>query len=98
MKYHKKLTRKDLLKYGWKKLLMMTASEFSRANSLANNGGGKELKHCLLRAKEIFSVLETDPSIPSQTGLKLIPIARSLIDLAKSKSGYLYTKAMDIAS
>ncbi|MBN2057699.1 MAG: hypothetical protein JW782_02765 [Candidatus Saganbacteria bacterium] len=98
MIYHKNLTRKDLLKYGWKKLLMMAASEFSRATSLSKNGGGKELRSCLMRAKELFSVLETDPSIPTDHGLQLQKLARKMIDPFKADPKSLYNKSMRLSS
>ncbi|MEA3493734.1 MAG: hypothetical protein U9R38_05045 [Candidatus Margulisiibacteriota bacterium] len=78
MKYHKKLKREDLLKYGWKNILRMTASELSRAHSLSKNGGGKELEMCFLRAKELFGVLEVDSSLRPATAIKLLPIMRKL--------------------
>ncbi len=98
MMYHKNLKRKDLLKYGWKKLLMMAASEFSRAESLSKNGGGKELKSCLLRAKELLAVLETDSSIPSSCALKLQQIMRMMVDPFKASPKNLYNRSMRLAS
>jgi hypothetical protein len=98
MRYHKNLTRKDLLKYGWKKLLMMAASEFSRAESLSNNGGGKELKSCLLRAKELLAVMETDPAIPSSLGLKLQQITKTMISPFEINPKIMYQKSMRLAS
>lgn len=98
MRYHKNLTRKDLLKYGWKKLLMMAASEFSRAGSLVDSGGGRELKSCLLRAKELFSVLETDLSIPQAPALKLQQIARDMVDPFDVNPEKMYHKSMMLAS
>ncbi|MBU0686522.1 MAG: hypothetical protein KKB81_01530 [Candidatus Margulisbacteria bacterium] len=98
MKYHKNLTRKDLLKYGWKKLLMMAASEFSRAESLANNGGGKELKSCLLRGKELLGITETDPSIPSSKGVRIFNLTRSLVSPVAVAPKTLYRIAMRLAA
>lgn len=98
MRYHKNLTRKDLLKYGWKKLLMMVASEFSRAESLSNNGRGKELKSCLLRAKELLGVAETDYSIPPSCGLKLYRFTKALVRPFKINPKSLYKRAMDFVS
>jgi hypothetical protein len=98
MRYHKNLTRKDLLKYGWKKLLMMAASEFSRAESLSNNGGSKELKSCLLRAKELLGVMETDSSIPSSQGAKLFHLTKSLVNPFKINPKRLYNKSMGLVS
>ena len=77
---------------------MMVASEFSRAESLSNNGGGKELKNCLLRAKELFGVLETDASIPVATARKLLPLTKELLTPLKANPGSLYNKAMRLAS
>lgn len=98
MKYHKNLTRKALLKHGWQKLLMMAASEFSRADSLANNGGGKELRSCLLRAKELLGITETDPSIPSLKGIKIFALTRSLVDPSTVVPKTLYNRSMALAS
>ena len=97
MMHHKNLTRKDLLKYGWKKLLMMAASEFSRAESLSKNGGGKELKSCLLRAKELLAVLETAPSIPQSSALELKKITRAMVDPFSVNPEVLYNKSMRLA-
>ena len=98
MMYHNNLSRKDLLKYGWKKLLMMAASEFSRAESLSGNGGGKELKSCLLRAKELLGVLETDSSIPSAQALKLQKIMKMMVDPFKANPKMLYKRSMHLAA
>jgi hypothetical protein len=98
MKYHKNLTRKQLLEYGWKKLLMMAASEFSRAESLSNNGGGKELRSCLLRAKELLAVMETDPSIPSSSGIRLFRFTKALISPFEINPKTLYNKSMELVS
>ena len=98
MKYHKNLTRKDILKYGWKKLLMMAASEFSRAESLSNNGGGKELRSCLLRAKELMAILETDHSIPSSDGSRLFKLTKEMVNPFKIDPQNLYNKSMRLAS
>lgn len=98
MRYHKNLRRKDLLKYGWKKLLMMAASEFSRAKNLSDNGGGKEIKSCLLRAKELLAVLETDPAIPISPALKLQKITRIMVRPFDIDPRSLYSKSMRLAS
>ena len=98
MRYHKNLTRKDLLKYGWKRLLMMAASEFSRADSLSNNGGGKELKSCLLRAKELLAVMETDLSIPQSSAIKLQQITRAMVRPFEADPKGLYSQSMRLAS
>jgi hypothetical protein len=98
MIYHKNLTRKDLLKYGWKKLLMMAASEFSRADSISNNGGGKEYESCFLRAKELLAVLETDRSIPAQSGLKLNKFIKMTIAPSNIRAKTIYHKAMALAA
>ena len=98
MKYHKKLNRTDLLKYGWKTILMMAASEFSRASNLSRNGGGKELKGCLLRAKELLGVIEIDPSIPQAAGIKLAGLANKLIEPSRINLKTLYNQSMSLAS
>lgn len=98
MKYHKNLTRKELLKYGWKKLLMMAASEFSRAESLSNNGGGRELRSCLLRAKELMAVMETDPSIPLSSGSRLFLLTKALVRLFEINPKTLYNRSMELVS
>lgn len=77
---------------------MMAASEFSRAESLSNNGGGKELKSCLLRAKELLAVLETDTSIPYSQALELQKVMKTMIDPFKVNPKNLYKKSMRLAS
>ena len=98
MKYHKKLKRTDLLKYNWKQLLMMAASEFSRADSLFKNGQGRELDNCLLRAKELLGVLEIDPSIPQAPAIELQTMTKQMTSLNAAASKTLYSKAMALAS
>ena len=75
---------------------MMAASELSRAESLSHNGG-KELKSCLLRAKEILGVLEIDPIIPSAIAIKLIPMMKQMVVPAEANPRILYKKAMLLA-
>ena len=77
---------------------MMAASEFSRANSLANDGGGKEMQNCLLRAKELLGVAETDPSIPQTTGIKLFNLTNKLLKFPKLDPKLLYDQSMALAS
>jgi len=98
MRYHKNLTRKQLLKFGWKKLLMMAASEFSRAKNLSGNGGGKEMESCLLRAKELLAVMETDSHVPNASGLKLQPLLRAMVNPFEVDPQKLYLKSMFLAS
>lgn len=98
MKYHKSLTRKELLRLGWRKLLMMAASEFSRAQSLSQNGGGKEVKSCLLRAKELLGIMETDNKIPQASGLRLLPLLRDMVNLFEIDPKKLYSRSMRLAS
>jgi len=98
MRYHKNLTRKQLLKYGWRKLLMMAASEFSRAKSLSDKSGGKEIKSCLLRAKELLAVMETDSQVPSASGLKLQPLLRAMANPFDVDPQKLYLKSMSLSS
>ena len=95
MKYHKKLTRTALQKYNWQQILMMAASEFSRADSLFNNGKGKELENCYLRAKELIGVLEIDDSIPPHSALTLLKLTRTMKNL---DPGTLYNQAMQLAT
>ena len=94
MRYHKQLTRKKLLKYGWKKILLMAASEFSRAESLSDNGGGRELKNCLLRAKELLGVTESDHTIPNKQALNLLKITRQMADMSNVNPGKIYKLSM----
>ncbi len=98
MKYHKKLQRTDLLRYGWRTILMMAASEFSRASNLAANGGGKERQNCLLRAKELLGVMETDGSIPKTTASKLLALTNIMKDPFLADPSSMYKKSMQLAS
>ena len=77
---------------------MMAASEFSRAKSLSDNGGGKELKSCLLRAKELLAVMETDSRIPSSSGLQLQSLLRSMVNPFDTDPNKLYLKSMSLAT
>ena len=74
MKYHKKLTREDVAKQGWDRINSMIASELSRADHLSRNGGGAEVKMCEYRAKELFGVLESEPSIPYKVAKGLMAV------------------------
>jgi len=98
MKYHKKLKRTDLLKYSWKQILMMAASEFSRADSLCSGLGAsksKELDNCLLRAKELIGVLEIDPTISQSSALVLLTMIKAL---SNPDPKTLYLQAMQLAA
>ena len=97
MKYHKKLKREVALKYGWRKLLLMIASELSRANSLSQDGGGAEVNMCLMRAKELLGVLEIDPSLPPNIGLSLLPILKKRFPSFRRNYATLYNKFMTLA-
>jgi len=77
---------------------MMAASEFSRADSLSHNGGGKEKESCLLRAKELLGIMETDGSIPQAFGLKLLPILREMVNPFDIDPKSLYSRSMHLAS
>lgn len=98
MKYHKKLKRTDLAKYDWKTILKMAASEFSRAISLSKNGKGEERLNCLYRAKELFGILEIDPSIPQETAAKLLPITQQMTRPQQTNPSSMYKKSMALAS
>ena len=98
MKYHKKLARKDVAKQGWNRMLLMIASELSRADHLSKNGGGAEVKMCVLRAKELFGVLESESSIPSRIADHLLTILAELIKPANIKFRKLYDDFMALAS
>ena len=77
---------------------MMAASEFSRAKSLSDNGGGDEIKSCLLRAKELLAVMETDNRISGASGLKLQPLLRAMVEPFDVDPRKLYLKSMLLAS
>ena len=98
MKYHKKLSRTDLAKYDWKIILMMAASEFSRANSLSGKGNGKELVNCLMRAKELLGILEINPAIPKATAAKILPLTLQMVNPLKVDPFYMYKNSMALAS
>lgn len=77
---------------------MMAASEFSRADSLSNNGGGKEYKSCFLRAKELLAVLETDRSIPPRNGSMLNRFIKTIVSSSENtRPKIIYNKAMALA-
>jgi hypothetical protein len=98
MKYHKKLKREDVVKQGWNRILLMIASELSRAEHLSKNGGGKEVGMCVLRAKELFGVLESDPSVPADIGMSLFAMIHKITKPAKMQYGRLYNSFMALAS
>lgn len=98
MKYHKQLKREDLIKQGWDRMLLMIASEFSRAERLSKNGGGKEVEMCVLRAKELLGVLESDPSVPVNVGRSLFAILHQIMKPEKMRYGRLYNSFMALAS
>jgi hypothetical protein len=56
----------------------MVDSELSRACSLLEQGGGAEVRGCLLRARELMGVLESQPVIPEEHGLRLLEVTRSM--------------------
>lgn len=98
MRYHKQLKRTDLVKYNWKTILKMAASEFSRASSLRNDGKGKELSNCLMRAKELLGILEINPSIPKITAIKLLSLTNQMINPLEVDPNSMYKKSMLLAS
>jgi hypothetical protein len=98
MKYHKKLTREDVVKQGWDRIILMIASEMSRAEHLSRNGGGTEVEMCILRAKELFGVLESDPSLPSTTARSLLAMLYKITKSSKIQYGKLYNSFMALAS
>ena len=77
---------------------MMAASEFSRASNLANHGSGKELQNCLLRAKELLGVIETDPTIPPPSAIKLLGLSKKLTKPLHINPKSLYNQSMSLAS
>jgi hypothetical protein len=98
MKYHKKLTREDIAKQGWNRMLLMIASELSRADHLSKNGGGTEVKMCVSRAKELFGVLESEPSLPSKIAHSLLSMLNEIRKSSNIKYGKLYNNFMTLAS
>ncbi|MFH1709907.1 MAG: hypothetical protein ABH860_02400 [bacterium] len=98
MKYHKKLTRKDVAKQGWNRIILMIASELSRADHLSKNGGGAEVETCILRAKELFGVLESEPSLPYNIGRRLLTMLHKITRPSKIQYGKLYNSFMALAS
>jgi hypothetical protein len=97
MKYHKKLTREQLLKYGWRTMLQMAASEFSRASSLVK-GGGPEVEMCQNRAKEIIGVIESERSLPSNIGQQLMGIINDVVNAPRKNYQAYYDQLMQLAS
>ena len=98
MKYHKKLTREDVAKQGWDRIILMIASELSRAEHLSKNGGGKEIEMCILRAKELFGVLESKPSLPLNIAYGLLAMLNEIAKSSNIKYGKLYNGFMALAS
>ena len=98
MKYHKKLSREDVAKQGWDRIVLMIASELSRADHLSKNGGGLEVTMCVLRAKELFGVLESMPSLPSTIARRLFETLSQIIKPSKTQYRKLYNRFMALAS
>jgi len=98
MKYHKKLTREDVAKQGWRRIVLMIASELSRADHLSKNGGGTEVEMCLLRAKELFGVLESERSIPIKSATSLLSMLKEMTKPSNIMYGKLYNNFMALAS
>jgi len=98
MKYHKKLTREDVAKQGWNRIILMIASELSRAKHLSRNGGGSEVEMCISRAKELFGVLESEPSLPDNIGKSLFAMLYKITGPTKIQYGKLYNGFMALAS
>ena len=98
MKYHKKLTREDVAKQGWNRIILMIASELSRAEHLSKNGGGAEVEMCISRAKELFGVLESEPSLPYNIGKGLFVMLHKITGPTKIQYGKLYNGFMALAS
>jgi hypothetical protein len=98
MKYHKKLSREDVAKQGWNRIILMIASELSRAKHLSRNGGGIEVEMCISRAKELFGVLESEPSLPDNIGKGLFAMLYKITRPTKIQYGNLYNRFMALAS
>lgn len=98
MKYHKKLTREEVAKQGWNRIILMIASEFSRADHLSKNGDGSEVKACVLRARELFGVLESEKNIPSNIASNLLVILKEIARPSNLKYGKLYNNFTALAS
>jgi hypothetical protein len=96
MKYHKKLERRDVLKHGWARVLMMIASELSRSAHLPQKS--KEAISSYLRAKELLGVLESDPDLPNNKASKMLLYYRSFNDHYSFNAGKLYTQFMKLSS
>jgi hypothetical protein len=76
----------------------MIASEFSRAKHLSKNGGGSEVEACVLRARELFGVLESEKNIPSNIAKSLLVILKEIAKPSNIKYGKLYTNFTALAS
>jgi len=86
-----------MLSYGWKTMLQMAASEFSRANSMLRQGG-PEIEMCQNRAKEIIGVLESEISLPSNIGQQLMAIINDVINTPRKNYRSYYDQLMQLAS
>ena len=76
MKYHPNLQPARLRAMPWYRQLAMVDSELSRACNLLKQGGGAEVSGCLMRARELMGVLESQPVIPEEYGPKLLDVTR----------------------
>jgi hypothetical protein len=78
MKYHPNLQPARLRAMPWYRQLAMVDSELSRACNLLKQGGGAEVSGCLMRARELMGVLESQPVIPEEHGIRLLEVTRSM--------------------
>ena len=78
MNHHKHLTAERVRQMPWTSQAGMVASELSRAGNLAKAQGTEEARRCLLRARELMGILETNPAIPPDQGIILAENARSM--------------------
>ncbi len=83
---------------GWARIVLMIASELSRADHLSKNGGGKEVGMCVSRAKELFGVLESEPKLPSTIANRLLATLKELTKPSNIKFSRLYNNFMALAS
>lgn len=98
MKYHRKLTRVAVSRQGWERIVLMIASELSRADHLSKNGGGAEVEMCVLRAKELFGVLESESSVPFKAAKRLLLMLKEFAKPSNIGYGKLYNNLMALAS
>jgi hypothetical protein len=76
--------------------MKMVASEFSRAARL--KGKSSEVENCILRAKELLGVLESNSAIPARIGLKLLSIINRFTSGDRSCGfKYFYDKCMRLS-